>query len=152
LEQGIDFLLEFCQVSVEFIQHNIFTIIIAVVSGVMLFWPGLFQTGRTLSAQQATQRINHDNAEIIDVREAHEFANGHLPGARNIPFKEFAGRINELTALKEKPLILVCASGARSGRACAMLKKQGFADLNCLQGGVPTWERAGLPLARAQKA
>jgi rhodanese-related sulfurtransferase len=137
---------------VEFVQNNIFTIIIAVVSGLMLFWPGLLQTGKLLSAQQATQRINHDNAEIIDVREAHEFAGGHLPGARNIPLKELAGRIAELAASKEKPLILVCSSGVRSGRACATLKKQGFTDVACLDGGVPAWERAGLPMTRERKA
>ncbi|MDR2364931.1 MAG: rhodanese-like domain-containing protein [Zoogloeaceae bacterium] len=135
---------------VEFIQNNILLIIIAAVSGVMLCWPGLFSTGRMLSAQQATQRINHDDAEIIDVRDAQEFAGGHLPGARNIPLKELAGKIAELTAMKEKPLILVCASGTRSGRACALLKKQGFADACCLQGGVPAWERAGLPMIREQ--
>jgi rhodanese-related sulfurtransferase len=139
-------------VSVEFVQNNIFTIIIAVVSGLMLFWPGLLQTGKLLSAQQATQRINHDNAGIIDVREAHEFAGGHLPGARNIPLKELAGRVAELAAWKEKPLILVCSSGVRSGRACVTLKKQGFTDLACLDGGVPAWERAGLPMTREQKA
>ncbi|MDR0735864.1 MAG: rhodanese-like domain-containing protein [Zoogloeaceae bacterium] len=150
--RAFDFLLESCQVSVEFIQNNIFTIVIALVSGLMLFWPGLLQTGRLLSAQQTTRRINHDNAEIIDVREAHEFAGGHLPGARNIPLKELAGRVAELAALKEKPLILVCSSGVRSGRASALLKKQGFTDLACLDGGVPAWERAGLPMAREQKA
>jgi rhodanese-related sulfurtransferase len=136
---------------VEFIQNNIFTIVIAVISGLMLFWPGLLQAGRLLSAQQTTQRINHDNAVIIDVREAQEFAGGHLPDARNIPFKELAGRVAELEKLKEKPLILVCSSGVRSGRACATLKKRGFTDLACLDGGVPAWERAGLPMTRGQK-
>jgi rhodanese-related sulfurtransferase len=142
--------LEFAQVPVEFIQNNILVIVIAVVSGVMLFWPGLLQTGRMLSAQQATQRINHDNAEIIDVREAHEFASGHLPGARNIPLKALAERLAELEAFREKPLILVCSSGVRSGRACAVLKKKGFTDMVCLEGGIPAWERAGLPMVRAQ--
>jgi rhodanese-related sulfurtransferase len=151
-ERGSDFLLEFYQVPVEFIQNNIFVIVIAVVSALMLVWPGLLQTGKQLSTQQVTQRINHENAQIIDVREAHEFASGHLPGARNIPFKELAGRIEELAAWKEKPLILVCSSGVRSGRACGILKKQGFTDLSSLDGGVPAWERAGLPVAREQKA
>ncbi|MDR0672783.1 MAG: rhodanese-like domain-containing protein [Zoogloeaceae bacterium] len=136
---------------VEFIQNNILIIVIAIASGLMLVWPGLLQTGKRLSAQQTTQRINHDNAEVIDVREAHEFAGGHLPGARNIPLKELAGRIAELAAFKEKPLILVCSSGVRSGRACVTLKKQGFTDLACLDGGVPAWERAGLPMTREQK-
>jgi rhodanese-related sulfurtransferase len=135
----------------EFIQNNIWVITIAVISGVMLFWPGFGRAGKVLSAHQATLRINRENAVVIDVREASEYAAGHLPDARNIPAGEIVTRVAELSDLKEKPLILVCASGARAGQVCAQLKKRGFTDLGFLDGGVDGWKRANLPLTRSKK-
>jgi rhodanese-related sulfurtransferase len=135
----------------EFIQNNILTIAIAVISGVMLIWPGFRRAGKVLSAHQATLRINRENAVVIDVREVAEYAAGHLPDARNIPAGEIGARIAELADLKEKPLILVCASGVRAGQVCAQLKKQGFTDLGFLDGGVDGWKRANLPLTRSKK-
>jgi rhodanese-related sulfurtransferase len=135
----------------EFIQQNILTIAIAVISGVMLVWPGLHRSGKALSAHQATLRINREDAVVVDVREADEFAAGHLPDARNIPAKDIIARITELVELKEKPLIVVCASGVRSGQVCGQLKKQGFTDTGFLDGGVDGWKRANLPLTRNKK-
>jgi rhodanese-related sulfurtransferase len=138
-------------VPIEFIQNNILTIAIAVISGVMLIWPALHRTGKALSTHEATLRINREDAVVIDVREADEYAAGHLPGARNIPAKDIHARVSELANLKEKPLIVVCASGARSGQISAQFKQQGFADTCFLDGGVDAWKRANLPLARGKK-
>lgn len=135
----------------EFIQQNILTIAIAVISGVMLVWPGLRRAGNDLNTTQATQLINREDAVIIDVRDSHEYAAGHLPNARNIPLKDLASRAGELESLKEQALLLVCASGVRSGQACAQLQKLGFAKLNNLDGGVHAWEKAGLPIKRGSK-
>ena len=135
----------------EFIQNNILIIAIAVISGVMLVWPSLHRTGKALSANQATTRINREDAVILDVRETGEFATGHLPDARNIPAKDIATRIAELDHLKEKPLIVVCASGVRSGQISAQLQKQGFTDTNFLDGGIDAWKRANLPLTKNKK-
>lgn len=135
----------------EFIQQNILTIAIAIMSGVMLVWPGFRRAGTQLSPLQATQLINREEAQIIDVREPHEYAAGHLPNARNLPLKELASRVSELESCKEKPLVLVCASGVRSGQACAQLQKLGFTQLNNLDGGVHAWEKAGLPIKRGAK-
>jgi rhodanese-related sulfurtransferase len=135
----------------EFIQNNILTVAIAVISGVMLVWPGFHRTGKALSANQATTRINREDAVVIDVREADEFAAGHLPDARHIPAKDIITRLAELADLKEKPLIVVCASGVRSGQISAQLKKQGFTDAGFLDGGIDAWKRANLPLTRNKK-
>lgn len=135
----------------EFIQNNILTIAIAVISGVMLIWPGLHRTGKALNAHQTTTRINREDAVVIDVRETDEFAAGHLPNARHIPAKDIITRIAELAELKEKPLIVVCTSGVRSGQVSAQLQKQGFTDTNFLDGGIDAWKRANLPLTRSKK-
>jgi len=105
---------------------------------------------RPVDPHQAIQLINHEGAIIIDVREAHEFMASHMPEAENIPLTELDSRMSELEPLKEKNLLLVCASGVRTEQASSRLEKQGFAHVRCLEGGVNSWQRAGLPL-RSQK-
>ena len=67
-------------------------------------------------------------ARIVDVRTPAEFADGAYKGAINIPLGSLAARMGELEP-KDKPIVLYCASGARSGQAARMLKKAGFADV-----------------------
>ncbi|MDR2637169.1 MAG: rhodanese-like domain-containing protein [Zoogloeaceae bacterium] len=137
----------------EFVRNNILLVSIAIISGIMLVWPGFRQGGKRLSTHQATQLINREEAVIIDVRDAAEYAAGHLPESRNIPLQELdsPAHAEELEKLKERALLLVCASGIRSGQACSRLEKRGFQKLNHLDGGVDAWQRAGLPLTRSKK-
>ena len=67
-------------------------------------------------------------ARVIDVRTPAEFADGAFPGAINIPLAALPARMIELEP-KDKPLVLYCASGARSGQAMRFLKQNGFADV-----------------------
>lgn len=135
----------------DFIQSNILLIAIAVISTVMLLMPSLRHGGKAISPAQATLLINREDAVVVDVREPAEYSAGHVSDSRNIPFKDLASRVSELEAFKEKPVIFVCASGSRSGQACAQLKKLGFTNLNNLDGGIQSWERAGLPIKRGSK-
>jgi phage shock protein E len=66
-------------------------------------------------------------AQIIDVRTPAEFAGGAYPNAKNIPVQEIAGRLGEID--RDKPVVLYCASGGRSGAATQFLKQQGYADV-----------------------
>ena len=63
-------------------------------------------------------------AIVVDVRTAGEYAQGHAANSLNIPLNELANRLNEIS--KNKMVVLCCASGARSGMALALLKKNGF--------------------------
>lgn len=65
-------------------------------------------------------------AVVVDVRTAEEFARGSLPGSLNIPLDALAGRLDELD--RSKPILLCCASGARSAWALRLLQKEGFTD------------------------
>ncbi len=66
-------------------------------------------------------------AKIIDVRTAGEFADEAYPGAVNIPLNILPSKLEELGP-KDKPIILYCASGARSAQAARLLKQAGFTD------------------------
>ncbi len=67
-------------------------------------------------------------ARIIDVRSTAEFADGAYPGAINIPLHVLPLRMKELEP-KDKPIVLYCASGARSGQGMRLLKQNGFTDV-----------------------
>ena len=71
------------------------------------------------------------NAVIIDVRTPAEFMGGHVAGATNIPLNTISERVEEIKAIN-KPVVLCCASGNRSGQATAYLKQAG---VNCENGG-----------------
>ena len=87
---------------------------------------------------------------IIDVREEHEFHGplGFVDGARLIPLSTVAEHSRKLSGAR--PLLLVCRSGKRSGKACEALQNLGVGDVTNLAGGMIAWNRAGLPLRHSE--
>lgn len=81
---------------------------------------------------------------VVDVRDAGEFAEGHIPGAINIPAGQFAARSSILE--KEKKIIVSCNSGGRSYNAYRKLKKMAYG--NIAQAIFTDWQEAGLPVAK----
>jgi phage shock protein E len=66
-------------------------------------------------------------ARIVDVRSPDEFRDGAYPGAVNIPVGSLGARLQEIP--RDRPVVLYCASGARSAMAARMLKQAGYADV-----------------------
>ncbi len=133
----------------EFIKQNVFLVVLAAASGAMLLVEILRGRGRGgLSPVEATLLINRENAIVLDVRDAAEFAAGHIANARNIPLADLDKRIDELAKYKNKPIVIVCQSGARSGKAIATLAKAGFGNANSLGGGLALWQKDGHPLVK----
>lgn len=87
-----------------------------------------------------------DALQLVDVREAAEFAAGRLAGARLIPQGQLGRRARELD--RNRPVVLLCRSGKRSVEASKTLAAMGFADVACLDGGLTAWESADLPTER----
>lgn len=69
------------------------------------------------------------NATIVDVRTHQEFNGGHVAGSINIPLQEIQNRIDEFKCM-EKPILLCCASGNRSGIAAQFLNNNGIESVN----------------------
>lgn len=132
----------------KFFIDNIFLIAIVLVSGGALLWPTLTVRGKRGTPQDITLLINRGKATIVDVRDAKEYAEGHLPDAKNIPLAELDNRLKELDKFKSRSLIVVGKSDARGSAAAAKLGKAGFADVVNLAGGIAAWQKAGLPLAK----
>ncbi len=134
----------------KFILDNWMLISIALASGAMLMWPvmqGAATAGLTPSA--AVLLINREKAVVVDVCEANEFAAGHVVGSKNIPLSDLESKLTAAVKNKATPLILVCQSGARSGRAVAIAKKLGYEKAQSLGGGLTAWKGASLPLEKS---
>lgn len=134
----------------KFIIDNWMLISIALASGGLLLWPvlqGAANAGLTPSG--AVLLINREKAVVVDVCEANEFAAGHVGGAKNIPLGELEAKLGAAVKNKALPLILVCQSGARSGRAVAIAKKLGYEQAQSLGGGLTAWKAANLPVEKA---
>jgi len=135
---------------VQFIQNNIAIVMLVLVSGLMLLWPmiGRRMSGvREVGTLEATQLINHQNAVVLDVREDSEFYAGHVPHSLHVLLGQLAKRA-ELEKYKNRPVIAICRSGMRSGRACSVLRKNGFEQVYNLAGGISAWERANMPMEK----
>lgn len=87
---------------------------------------------------------NLKSIHLIDVREPQEFndALGHAPGAVLIPLGELPERLNEIG--KDKPVAIICRSGARSARATLFLKQNGFDRVANVSGGMLRWRTQNL--------
>jgi rhodanese-related sulfurtransferase len=132
-----------------FLQQNWALVLIALVSGTLLLWPGIAAGVRSgLTPTDAVQLINREKAVVVDVGEAEEFAAGHITGARNIPVSDFGKRLPEVVKNKTVPLILVCASGARAQRCLAQAKTLGYDKAVVLGGGLRAWKDANLPVEK----
>ncbi|NDI84847.1 rhodanese-like domain-containing protein [Undibacterium crateris] len=132
----------------KFIIDNIFLIGIALISGGALFFPMLQRRGAKVTQLQATQYINQGKTLILDVRNAEEFAAGHLPNAKHIPLPELNNRLKEIEKSKNQVVITVCASGVRSASAASVLAKAGFTQVFSLEGGTNAWREQGLPITK----
>lgn len=105
--------------------------------------------GQTVSPAQLVQFVNKNSALLIDVRDSKDYRQGHITGAKNIPYAELKDRVIELKEGKDKPVILVCGIGQYSGAAGKLLNQAGFAKVLRLSGGLNAWSTQGLPLVKS---
>jgi ArsR family transcriptional regulator len=98
-----------------------------------------------ISREELSARIKDGLITVLDVRPADEFASGHVPGAKNIPLAELRKRLDELP--KKKEVVAYCRGPwcVLAFEAVALLRKEGR-DARRLDGGLPEWRLAGLPV------
>jgi rhodanese-related sulfurtransferase len=101
-------------------------------------------------------RLQRFGSPVVDVREPEEFADGHIPGAVNVPLGQLESGIHThpevvrraLVAheLRERPLVLYCLVGGRSAKGAAALRRLGYANPVSLAGGILAWTENGHPI------
>jgi glyoxylase-like metal-dependent hydrolase (beta-lactamase superfamily II)/rhodanese-related sulfurtransferase len=87
---------------------------------------------------------------LLDVRQPDEYVGelGHVPGSILIPLPELPARISEIERYREKGVIAICRSGARSAKATVLLMDAGFEDVWNMRGGTLAWRDKGFPVER----
>lgn len=103
---------------------------------------------QSVSPIEATALLNHEDAVVIDVRETHEFNEGHILNALHIPMASLTERVAKLQKHKNNSIIINCQSGYRSVHACKQLQRQGFTKVYNLSGGILAWRNASLPIQK----
>lgn len=135
---------------IEFVGNN------AILAGTFAVLLALFvrnemgRGGRTVTSQELVNLVNRENALVLDVRDAKEFADGHIVDAVNIPHAAVAGRVSELEQYKDRPVAIVCKMGQHAGSAGTVLRREGFEPVMRLTGGMTEWRNQNLPVVKGK--
>ena len=120
----------------------------------LLIWNifgGMVGGVKLLTADEATQLINREDAELIDIRSQKEFENGHIINAKNFSLQELPEKLNKFRKNNNKGIIFYCSNGSVSLKEAQKLVKQGEEMIYCLRGGIASWANANLPLTKGLK-
>ncbi|HVV59929.1 MAG TPA: molybdopterin-synthase adenylyltransferase MoeB [Gaiellaceae bacterium] len=107
----------------------------------------LEQTKGEIREVDAREAQTIEGAQWIDVREADEWQEGHIPGAVHIPRGFLESRIEQVAPDHDRPIVVYCAGGARSAFAAKSLGALGYSDVVSLTGGFTDWKRNGNEIA-----
>ncbi|MFN8475017.1 MAG: rhodanese-like domain-containing protein [Anaerolineae bacterium] len=110
--------------------------------GLPWWWP----LGRVpeITPESLAATLAQTSPQIVDVRTAQEFANGHIEGAASLPITAFSARWRDLGLDPDRPVVLICLSAHRSIPATRLLQRHGF-DAQQLAGGMQAWRARHLP-------
>ncbi len=103
-------------------------------------------SGQALSIHEFTRLVNDGAAQVIDLREAKDYREGHILDALNIPYAKLDDQVTQLN--KDKTVVLIDKMGQHTGPASKRLKKQGYTVAR-LKGGIMEWQAQNLPLVTA---
>lgn len=110
----------------------------------------LFRGYKSLKPAELTRLMNGENAVVVDLSPSADFEKGHIAGSRNAQASQFGPEHKLVSGAKQNPVVLVCRSGNASATAAKQLKKAGFEKVYWLEGGIPAWQQADLPLVKGR--
>ncbi len=135
----------------EFITNHLFLFGALAVVLVMLFkaeYEHQVSRAYQLNPTNAIRLMNNDDTLVLDVREPSDYGSGHITNATNIPLSALKGKLKEISAYKNRAVLIYCGSGNLSGRACKLLQQSGFTKVHNITGGLHGWQDANLPLTK----
>ena len=97
-----------------------------------------------IGAEEARRKIEAGEVSVVDVREPHEYAQGHIPGAVLVPLQRLLAAPRQY--LQRDDILFVCAVGVRSVVACEMAAAIGLTRIFSLEGGTHGWAQRGYPI------
>ncbi|MGJ8663571.1 MAG: rhodanese-like domain-containing protein [Marinicella sp.] len=136
---------------VEFIGNHPFMVLLFL-TVFFLFLRSLYneksKAYQNVNIDQLTRLVNHQNAQVVDVRSKEDFAQGHIVNAINIPLDDITAGKAKLDKLKKKPVVVYCQMGRSSATASQSLTAAGVESVFNLQGGINSWISEKLPLSK----
>lgn len=118
--------------------------VLAFLGGLVAALVGPALAGEVFSFDQVRAGLNSNRIHLVDVREADEFAGGHIPGAVNLPLSAF--KAEQLPPPSEVPVVLMCRSGRRAGQALAIVEATGRTDVGLYPGSMIEWTEKNGPV------
>ncbi|SFM41071.1 Rhodanese-like domain-containing protein [Pleomorphomonas diazotrophica] len=100
--------------------------------------------GEVFSFDRVRAGLDSNRIHLVDVREADEFAAGHVPGSVNMPLSAF--KVEQLPPPSEIPVVLMCRSGRRAGEALAIAEAAGRSDVGVYPGSMIEWTEKNGPV------
>jgi len=134
---------------IQFINNHIFLVSTFFVISGLLIWDFSQNAKNNIDSIKAIELINNKEAIIIDIRSMADYNKGHILNAINIPANSLKTQLNLIQKYKNKPLIVVCRSGAQSSMACKQLHESDFSEVYNLRGGLLAWEGANMPVTQS---
>ena len=105
-------------------------------------------TARIIDVATLRSRLEENPPRILDVRTPAEFETAHIPGSCNVPLDLLRAHRDELARHIDEDIVLVCRSGAHASQAEQALGQAGLPGLRVLDGGMNSWQRAGVCRAK----
>lgn len=100
-----------------------------------------------VEAGDLSDRLGAPDAPLIlDVRSPAEYAQGHIPGAINVPHDQVAAHAAELASRGGRGVVIYCLSGMRAAAAAGALQRAGMTDIRLLSGHMQGWRAARRPV------
>jgi len=110
----------------------------------------LFRGFKSLKPAELVQLMNGGDAVVVDLSSSSDFEKGHIAGSKNVQASQFGPEHKLVASAKQRPVVLVCRAGTASETAARALKKAGFEQVSVLDGGLPAWQQAELPLVKGR--
>lgn len=133
----------------EFVSnHPLMFVALAATLGMIAFteYQRFSRVATPVGPSRATRLANHEDAVFIDARPSKDFDSAHLPGAYSVPAAEVDNQLKQLEKLRERPVILYDERGFEAERVAKKLQQNGFTSLYTIDGGLPAWRKADLPV------
>jgi rhodanese-related sulfurtransferase len=138
----------------EFVGNHIWLSLLFIILLIALIVGEVMRLGRKyheLTPAALTLLINRDDALVVDLSSYADYEKAHIPGARHVAMSQFDPENKDLAKVRDLPVVVVCKDGRTSAKAAQRLVKAGFEKVNTLAGGMLSWKRADLPVAKGRK-
>jgi rhodanese-related sulfurtransferase len=122
------------------------TVLLTLALCIMTASLALAASPRLITPVEAKQQIDKGSVFLLDVRTSEEYRKGHLHGSVLIPVDQVEKRLAEIP--RNRPVLVYCAVGSRSGKAAEFLSGKGYPDVMSMSNGIVGWFKNGFPVER----